>query len=47
MRAKPLKFEQLVQENKQELMSDAKQISQIELRLDKKQAAVMNEKQDA
>ncbi|WP_010529570.1 FbpB family small basic protein [Lentibacillus jeotgali] len=47
MRAKPPKFEQLVQENKQELMSDEKQISQIELRLDKKQAAAMNEKQDA
>ncbi|GGK07950.1 hypothetical protein GCM10007063_33080 [Lentibacillus kapialis] len=47
MRTKRLKFEQLVQENKQELMSDEKQISQIELRLEKKQAAAVNDKQDA
>ncbi|TFJ92641.1 FbpB family small basic protein [Lentibacillus salicampi] len=45
MRSRPLKFEQLVQENKQELLDDATRISQIELRLEKKQTEPLRDKQ--
>ncbi|WP_156288669.1 FbpB family small basic protein [Oceanobacillus salinisoli] len=45
MRPKPLKFEQLVQQNKQELLEDEKQIAQIELRLEKKQEELVKKKQ--
>ncbi|WP_164217895.1 FbpB family small basic protein [Virgibacillus sp. YIM 98842] len=37
MRPKTLNFEQLVQQNKQELMRDEKSISNIEMRLEKRQ----------
>jgi hypothetical protein len=37
MRPKTLNFEQLVQQNKQELMRDEKSISSIEMRLEKRQ----------
>ncbi|MFA1818735.1 FbpB family small basic protein [Virgibacillus oceani] len=37
MRPKTLNFEQLVQQNKQELLEDEKSISKIEMRLEKKQ----------
>ncbi|GAB3068391.1 FbpB family small basic protein [Virgibacillus ainsalahensis] len=46
MRPKSLNFEQLVQQNKQELLDDEKRINQIELRLKKKQEALAKEKQD-
>lgn len=46
MRSRLLNFEQLMQENKQELLADDKQISQIEMRLDNKQAASANDKQE-
>ncbi|MFD1849213.1 FbpB family small basic protein [Oceanobacillus bengalensis] len=36
MRPKSLNFEQLVKENKQELLNDENRIKQIELRLEKK-----------
>lgn len=36
MRRKKLNFEQLVKQNKQELLNDQKSIQQIELRLEKK-----------
>ncbi|MBM7598762.1 hypothetical protein JOC34_001119 [Virgibacillus halotolerans] len=42
MRPKTLTFEQLVNENRQELLEDEKKISQIEMRLDKKRAALAN-----
>ncbi|HLS07503.1 FbpB family small basic protein [Lentibacillus sp.] len=45
MRSRPLNFEQLVQENKQELLADEKRVSRIEMRLDKKQAASSSDKQ--
>ncbi|WP_404459107.1 FbpB family small basic protein [Oceanobacillus kapialis] len=38
MRPKTLNFEQLFQLNKQELMQDKKQLSQIEIRLEKRQS---------
>ncbi|UJL47782.1 FbpB family small basic protein [Virgibacillus sp. NKC19-16] len=38
MRPKSLNFEQLVQQNKRELLDDEKSLSQLEMRLDKKQA---------
>ena len=38
MRPKTLNFEQLVQQNKQELMRDEKSISNIEMRVEKRQA---------
>lgn len=44
MRPKTLTFEQLVNENRQELLEDEKKISQIELRLEKKQADLVNAK---
>ncbi|GAB3793041.1 FbpB family small basic protein [Virgibacillus kimchii] len=37
MRPKSLNFEQLVQQNKQELLKDEKSISNIEMRLEKRQ----------
>lgn len=44
MRPKTLRFEQLVNQNKQELLNDEKSISQIELRLEKKQEALVEQK---
>lgn len=38
MRPKSLNFEQLVQQNKRELLEDEKSLSQLEMRLDKKQS---------
>ncbi|WP_084157550.1 FbpB family small basic protein [Oceanobacillus manasiensis] len=38
MRPKTLNFEQLFQQNKQELLDDEREISQIELRLEKRQS---------
>ncbi|WP_010649605.1 FbpB family small basic protein [Oceanobacillus massiliensis] len=35
MRPKPLNFEQLVKQNRQELLNDEESITQIELRLEK------------
>ncbi|MFD1039029.1 FbpB family small basic protein [Virgibacillus byunsanensis] len=40
MRPKFQSFEQLVKENKQELLQDEKSLQQIELRLEKKQSAM-------
>ncbi|WP_404452065.1 FbpB family small basic protein [Virgibacillus necropolis] len=37
MRPKNLNFEELVNQNRQELLEDEKRINQIELRLEKKQ----------
>lgn len=37
MRPKSLNFDQLVQQNKNEILKDEKQISEIEQRLEKKQ----------
>ncbi|QKY71427.1 FbpB family small basic protein [Lentibacillus sp. CBA3610] len=45
MKTKSLTFEQLVQENKQELLADEKQLSQIEKRLEKKQTGLLRDKQ--
>ncbi|GAB3059572.1 FbpB family small basic protein [Virgibacillus ainsalahensis] len=45
MRPKSLNFEQLVQQNKQALLEDEKQLSKIELRLEKRQTDLVNEKQ--
>jgi len=45
MRPKSLNFEQLVQQNKQELLDDEKQMNQIEIRLENKQAKLTKEKQ--
>jgi hypothetical protein len=44
MRPKTLTFEQLVNENRQELLEDEKRISQIEIRLEKKQTALTDSK---
>jgi hypothetical protein len=41
MRPKSLNFEQLVKENRQELLNDEKSISRIEMRLEKKQEALV------
>jgi Fur-regulated basic protein B len=38
MRPKTLNFEQLFQQNKQELMEDKRELSQIEVRLEKRQS---------
>jgi len=44
MRPKTLNFEQLVKQNKQELLNDEERITQIEVRLEKRQEAfVMNQ----
>ncbi|WP_249869937.1 FbpB family small basic protein [Oceanobacillus saliphilus] len=40
MRPKTLNFEQLVKQNRQELLNDEESITQIELRLEKKQEAL-------
>ncbi|MFC4024265.1 FbpB family small basic protein [Oceanobacillus longus] len=40
MRPKSLNFEQLVKQNRQELLNDEESITQIELRLEKKQEAI-------
>ncbi|MFS0752008.1 FbpB family small basic protein [Oceanobacillus sp. 1P07AA] len=41
MRPKALDFEQLVIQNKQELLNDEESITQIELRLENKQEAIV------
>ncbi|GLO65834.1 MULTISPECIES: FbpB family small basic protein [Oceanobacillus] len=41
MRPKALDFEQLVNQNKQELLNDEESITQIELRLENKQEAIV------
>lgn len=43
MRPKILRFEQLVHQNKQEILNDEKILDQIELRLEKKQQAIMEQ----
>ncbi|MEW9677493.1 FbpB family small basic protein [Lentibacillus sp. L22] len=45
MRPKTQNFEQLVSQNKQELLQDEKRLDQIELRLEKKQAQLVLAKQ--
>ncbi|MFC3040541.1 FbpB family small basic protein [Virgibacillus xinjiangensis] len=42
-RSNRLDFEQLVQENKQELLEDEKQLSQIEKRLEKRQEELLRQ----
>lgn len=44
MRPKSLNFEQLVEQNKQELLDDDKSIQQIELRLEKKHKELLKSK---
>lgn len=44
MRPRSLNFEQLVNQNRQELLEDEKRISQIEIRLEKKQAELTTAK---
>ncbi|MBU8791701.1 FbpB family small basic protein [Oceanobacillus caeni] len=44
MRPKTLNFEQLVEQNKQELLDDEKRIQQIELRLEKKHKELLKSK---
>lgn len=44
MRPKTLSFEQLVNENRQELLEDEKRISQIEMRLEKKHTELIDAK---
>ncbi|GAA0446819.1 MAG: FbpB family small basic protein [Bacillota bacterium] len=44
MRPKTLNFEQLVKQNKQELLDDKKSISQIETRLEMKQMKLVQNK---
>lgn len=44
MRPKTLNFEQLVNQNRQELLEDEKRITQIELRLEKKQTDLTSAK---
>lgn len=46
MRPKSLNFEQLVQQNKRELLDDEKSLSQLEVRLDKKQADATEQNQE-
>lgn len=46
MRPKSLNFEQLVQQNKRELLDDEKSLSQLEMRLDKKQADATEQNQE-
>lgn len=45
MRRKTLNFEQLVNQNRQELLEDEKKITQIEMRLEKKKTDLTNSKQ--
>ncbi|WP_087973096.1 FbpB family small basic protein [Oceanobacillus rekensis] len=42
MRPKSLNFEQLVKENRQELLNDKESISRIEMRLEKKQEVLVS-----
>ncbi|RKQ37972.1 FbpB family small basic protein [Oceanobacillus halophilus] len=44
MRARSINFEQLVQQNKQEILEDKKRIKQIEMRLEKKQEDLVKRK---
>lgn len=44
MRPKTLNFEQLVNQNRQELLEDEKRITQIEMRLERKQTELTDEK---
>ncbi|CDQ40285.1 MULTISPECIES: FbpB family small basic protein [Virgibacillus] len=46
MRPKTLNFEQLVARNKRELLEDEIKISQIEKRLENKQAEIVNKKRN-
>ncbi|MFC2950274.1 FbpB family small basic protein [Virgibacillus sediminis] len=46
MRPKSLNFEQLVQQNKQELLENKKEITKIEMRLERRQEELVKEKQD-
>lgn len=43
MRPKKLRFEQLVHQNKQEILNDKNKMKQIELRLEKKQQALVEQ----
>lgn len=45
MRPKTLNFEQLVKQNRQELLNDEESITQIEIRLERKQEAIMKSQQ--
>lgn len=44
MRPKTLNFDQLVNQNKQELLMDEEKVSQIEIRLEKKQTELVMKK---
>lgn len=44
MRPKNLNFEQLVNQNREELLADEKRINQIEIRLEKKQTNLTSTK---
>ncbi|TQS75724.1 FbpB family small basic protein [Ornithinibacillus gellani] len=44
MRRRLSKYEQLVQQNKQDLLRDEKKIAQIELRLEKRQTDLVKKK---
>jgi len=44
MRGKLLNYEQLVKENKQDLLEDESRIEQIELRLEKRQTKLVEDK---
>ncbi|MBD1224387.1 FbpB family small basic protein [Virgibacillus halodenitrificans] len=46
MRPKTLNFEQLVKENKQELLRNEKEVMQLEMRLEAKQAAMVEKKRN-
>ncbi|WP_373895863.1 FbpB family small basic protein [Virgibacillus natechei] len=46
MRPKSLNFEQLVQQNKRELLDDEKSLSQLEIKLEKKQADAREKTQE-
>ncbi|MFC3039914.1 FbpB family small basic protein [Virgibacillus xinjiangensis] len=46
MRPKSLNFEQLVQKNKEELLDNEKEITKIEMRLERRQEELVKEKQD-
>ncbi|MBP1968269.1 hypothetical protein J2Z83_000361 [Virgibacillus natechei] len=46
MRPRSLNFEQLVMQNKRELLDDKESISEIEIRLEKKQAVIREENQE-
>ncbi|WP_164669204.1 FbpB family small basic protein [Virgibacillus doumboii] len=46
MRPKYQNFEELVKQNKQELLEDEDRLKQLELRLDKKQSAIKSDRMD-